>query len=67
MAVDSERKTYGKRMTSAQMGWLATKSMQAYSLWMAWLFQSDPNKQAAIKELMTPKDSDLVAKAYRRK
>lgn len=67
MAVDSERKTYGKRMTSTQMGWLATKSMQAYSLWMAWLFQSDPKKQAAIKELMTPKDSDLVAKAYRRK
>lgn len=67
MPVDSERKTYGRRMTSSQMGWLSSRSMQAYSLWMAWLFQSDPQKQEAIRDLMTAEDSNLVAKAYRRK
>lgn len=47
MPVDSERKTYGKRMTSAQIGWLAKQSMEAYGLWMAWLFQLKKQKEPA--------------------
>lgn len=66
MPVDSERKTYGKRLSTTQMGWLAQKSMQAYSLWMAWLYQSDPNKQKALKDMQTPEDRELVRKAYQR-
>lgn len=67
MTVESERKTYGARLSSAQMGWLATQSMEAYGLWMAWLFQPDPDIQQQLKDLMPGRVSDLIAKAYRRK
>lgn len=67
MPVDSELKTYGRRMTSSQMGWLATKSMEAYGLWMAWLFQPDPDVQQQLKDLMPDRVRDLIAKAYKRK
>jgi hypothetical protein len=53
-------------MTSSQMGWLATQSMEAYGLWMAWLFQPDQEIQAQLRALMPERVKDLIAKAYRR-
>jgi hypothetical protein len=66
MPVDSERKTFGERLTTTAMGWLAQQSMEAYSLWMAWLNQSDPEKQQALREMQTDKGRKLVREAYER-
>lgn len=67
MPVDSERKTYGKRMTMSQLGWLGTQSMRAYGWFMAWLHEPEPELQDWLKDKMPKPVSDLIAKAYRRK
>jgi hypothetical protein len=67
MPVDSERKSYGPRLTSSQMSWLATQSMRAYSWWMCWLHESDPNLQQTVKDNTPEECRALIGKAYRRK
>ena len=61
-----DRKAYGKRLSNAAMGWLAQQSMEAYSLWMAWLFQPDPELQSLILENTPDHCRELVRKAYQR-
>ena len=66
MPVDSERKTYAPRLGCTAMGWLATQSMEAYSLWMAWLHQPDLTLQQQIKELTPEHCRAMIRQAYQR-
>ena len=64
--MDSERRTYGKRLDHTAMGWLASKDMSAYGLWMAWLYQPSQAIREQLKGLLTDEQRRTVAEAYKR-
>ena len=64
--VDSERKIYGKPLGSTARGWLATQSMAAYSRWMDWLYEPEPENREALMYMLKPENRQLIRRAYER-